>query len=79
MWKLSFPMVAQTTAPMFVFTCLGDTSKIQALLGSNEGFLNAIDAVANKSALHVSTLEEIEMNRLICMHIRLHFNITSLM
>ncbi|KAL9613335.1 MAG: hypothetical protein Q9167_002096 [Letrouitia subvulpina] len=54
MWKLSVPVVTQTTAPMMVFTSLGDTGKIQALLGSDDGCLNAIDSVANKSALHVA-------------------------
>ena len=54
MWKLSVPVVTETTAPMLVFTSLGDTRKIQALLGSDDGILNAVDAVANKSALHVS-------------------------
>lgn len=53
MWKLSVPVVTQTTAPMMVFTSLGDTGKIQALLGADDGCLNAIDSVANKSALHV--------------------------
>ena len=54
MWKLSVPVVTQTTAPLLVFTSLGDIKKIQTLLGTNEGFLNGVDAVANKSPLHVS-------------------------
>ena len=56
MWKLNFPVVTQTSAPMFILTSLGNTEAIQALLGCNAAVLNAIDAVANKSPLHVRTV-----------------------
>ena len=59
MWKLDFPVVTQTAAPMFVLTSLGNTADIQTLLGDNTSALNAVEVIASKSPLHVSIMAEI--------------------
>ena len=53
MWKLDFPVITQTAAPVHVTASLGDIAKLQNMLGSNSSLLNAIDATANKSPLQV--------------------------
>lgn len=54
MWKLDFPVITQTAAPVYVAASLGDIAELQTLLGSNFSLLNAIDATANKSPLQVA-------------------------
>ena len=58
MWKLNFPVVTQSASPMFIFTSLGNTEMIQALLGTNAAIINAIEATASKSPLHVRITED---------------------
>lgn len=53
MWKLDFPAVTDGTSDMFVHTSLGNIDKIQSMLSMDAGGFNVIDAVANKSPLHV--------------------------
>lgn len=53
MWKLDFPVVIQTAAPVYVTASLGDITELQTMLGSNSSLLNAVDVTANKSPLQV--------------------------
>ena len=79
MWQLNFPVVTQTTAPMFFLTSLGNTEKVQALLGANAAFLNIIDTIASKSPLHVMISKQVFWKRLMMRKcFRLHFSIARL-
>lgn len=59
MWTLSFPAVTLSSCPMLVLTALGSIEKVRSLLATNAAVLNAIDIIASKSPLHVSTAMKI--------------------
>ena len=53
-WKLDFPVIIHTAAPVYVAASLGDIRELQTMLSFNSSLLNAVDATANKTPLQAS-------------------------